>query len=42
MNTTMAVSGAGWYSDPDARYGRFYSKNGPANYFRGGLHQSQD
>jgi peptide/nickel transport system substrate-binding protein len=32
----MAVSGAGWYSDPDARYGRFYSPSGPANYFAGG------
>jgi peptide/nickel transport system substrate-binding protein len=32
----MAVSGAGWYSDPDARYGRFYSEKGPANYFAGG------
>jgi peptide/nickel transport system substrate-binding protein len=32
----MAVSGAGWYSDPDARYGRFYSESGPANYFAGG------
>jgi peptide/nickel transport system substrate-binding protein len=32
----LAVSGAGWYSDPDARYGRFYSKDGPANYFAGG------
>jgi peptide/nickel transport system substrate-binding protein len=32
----LAVSGAGWYSDPDARYGRFYSKQGPANYFAGG------
>ena len=32
----LAVSGAGWYSDPDARYGRFYSKEGPANYFAGG------
>ena len=32
----MAVSGAGWYSDPDARYGRFYSEDGPANYFAGG------
>jgi peptide/nickel transport system substrate-binding protein len=32
----MAVSGAGWYADPDARYGRFYSVDGPANYFAGG------
>lgn len=32
----MAVSGAGWYSDPDARYGRFYAETGPANYFAGG------
>ena len=32
----MAVSGAGWYSDPDARFGRFYSTKGPANYFAGG------
>jgi peptide/nickel transport system substrate-binding protein len=32
----LAVSGAGWYSDPDARYGRFYSAKGPANYFAGG------
>lgn len=37
----MAVSGAGWYSDPDARYGRFYSKDGPANYFAGGYENSQ-
>ena len=35
-NYHLAVSGAGWYSDPDARYGRFYSKDGPANYFAGG------
>ncbi len=32
----MVVSGAGWYSDPDARYGRFYASDGPANYFAGG------
>lgn len=32
----LAISGAGWYSDPDARYGRFYSKDGSANYFAGG------
>ena len=32
----LAISGAGWYSDPDARYGRFYSTKGPANYFAGG------
>jgi peptide/nickel transport system substrate-binding protein len=37
----MAVSGAGWYSDPDARYGRFYSENGPANYFAGGYMNSR-
>jgi peptide/nickel transport system substrate-binding protein len=32
----MAVSTSSWYSDPDARYGRFYVKDGPANYFAGG------
>jgi peptide/nickel transport system substrate-binding protein len=37
----LAVSGAGWYSDPDARYGRFYSKDGPANYFAGGYTNSK-
>lgn len=32
----MAVSSSSWYSDPDARYGRFYTKDAPANYFAGG------
>jgi len=37
----MAVSGAGWYSDPDARYGRFYASDGPANYFAGGYKNAE-
>ena len=36
----LAVSGAGWYADPDARYGRFYAKEGPANYFAGGYYNA--
>jgi peptide/nickel transport system substrate-binding protein len=32
----MAISGAGWYADPDGRYARFYTPDGPANYFAGG------
>ncbi|SEP05855.1 peptide/nickel transport system substrate-binding protein [Salinihabitans flavidus] len=32
----IAISGAGWYADPDGRYGRFYTPDGPANYFAGG------
>ncbi|MBU2515398.1 hypothetical protein KJ966_29125 [bacterium] len=40
-NYDMVVSGAGWYSDPDARYGRFYASDGPANYFSGGYANQQ-
>jgi peptide/nickel transport system substrate-binding protein len=36
FNYDMAVSGSGWYADPDARYARFYSEGGPANYYAGG------
>lgn len=32
----MVISAAGWYADLDSRYGRFYVKSGPANYFAGG------
>ena len=37
----MAISGAGWYADPDSRYGRFYVKSGPANYFAGGYQNDE-
>jgi peptide/nickel transport system substrate-binding protein len=32
----MVISSAGSYSDPDGRYGRFYTAKGAANYFAGG------
>ncbi|CUH68359.1 Glutathione-binding protein GsiB precursor [Thalassovita gelatinovora] len=37
----MVISGAGWYADPDSRYGRFYVKSGPANYFAGGYENAE-
>lgn len=37
----MVISSAGWYPDPDSRYGRFYVKEGPANYFAGGYENAE-
>lgn len=39
-NYHLAISAAGWYADPDSRFGRFYVKTGPANYFAGGYDNS--
>lgn len=35
-NFDLVVSAAGWYADPDGRYARFYTPNGPANFYAGG------
>jgi ABC-type transport system substrate-binding protein len=35
-NFDMVVSAAGWYADPDGRYARFYTPEGPANFYAGG------
>lgn len=41
FNYQLAISAAGWYADPDSRFGRFYVKTGPANYFSGGYDNSK-
>lgn len=35
-NFDMVVAAAGWYADPDGRYARFYTPEGPANFYAGG------
>ncbi len=40
-NFDMVVAAAGWYADPDGRYARFYTPEGPANFYAGGYENAE-